>query len=262
MASISGKPFEKATTAVQQFVEGLVGKSIERRITKIETAALRLQAGMFKYIAVSAGVIGADKSPVFEDIDLPQPDFKPLSTGPARDLKADRVAKAFGNKTSRTNRSYKDRKNAMGLPGNSFFLYKGKLKNYLSGVGNPISIFGKPNVYFTEFGKQGSFRVYYTSRTTAGLVKLSGLFTSSGNASKKSFASSNRIGKISVDLFPKLGGNLTLRQSAEDLGFPRTIAYRLDNYHGGQDRQFIPQFIQWWVRVKGRDMMRKANNIK
>lgn len=261
MASISGKPFEQAETAVQGFIEGMIEKAIKRRVTKLESAAVRLQSNFLKYLAVSAGVIGADKAPTFSGIDFEQPRFKPLSTNTGANAKADRVAKIFGTKSSKAKKSYLDRKHSMGLPGNSFFYYKGKLQNYLLSTGNPIGLFGKPNVFFTEFGRGGSFRVYSSGKGQAGIVKLSGIFTASGNASKrKSFQTSNRIGKISVDLFPKLRGNLSLSQTAEDLGFPRTMAYRLDNFHGGQDRQFMPQYIQWWVRSKGRDMMRKANN--
>lgn len=261
MASISGKPFERADTAVQMMVENLVGKLIERRMKKIENAAIALQMRFFKYLAVGAGVIGSDKAPVFPDIDLPQPVFKPLKTA-GTNASANRVAKVFGTKTAKVQRSYKDRKNAMGLPGNSFFLFKGKLQNYLSSVANPVSMFGKPNVFFTEFGQAGSFRIYSTARGESGKIKLSGLYTVSGNRSKKDFKTSNRIGKMSVDLFPKLMGQLQSGTSAQDLGFPRTMAYRLDNFQGGKDRHFMPQYIQWWVRVKGREMMRRANNAK
>lgn len=261
MASISGKPFERADTAVQQMIEGLIGKLIERRMKKIEAAAILLQSRFFKYLATSAGVIGADKAPLFDGIDLAQPDFKPLKEAGGNERSA-RMAEFLGKGTGRAPRSYKDRKNAMGLPGNSFFIFKGKLQGYLASVANPISMFGKPNVFFTEFGQAGSFRIYSTAKGEAGKIKLSNLYTVSGNRSKKDFKSSNRIGKMSVDLFPKLPGELQVGTSAQDLGFPRTMAYRLDNFQGGQDRHFMPQYIQWWVRVKGREMMRKANNVK
>ena len=205
----------------------VVSRNIDEILTKVQKSMNALQSKFFSYLATSAGVIGANQSPNFPGIDLPQPDFKPLSV-----FYQDRKEKKFGGS------------------GASFFLYSGYLKGYLERT-NPVSKFGKPivtlvrpgvqnDIQFTSFKTRGGFKktIRASNDPYSLLPQLQGIF-----------------GRIFVDLFPKLK-DFDAYKTANF--FPPTIAYRLDNYKGRKDRAFMTQYMQWWLQVKGKDALRKA----
>lgn len=248
--------FASVNSTIQDILFGMVGSAIERNVKKIETAAINLQTKMFKYLANSAGLIGYDKAPTFDGITLPQPTFKDLSTANGFNATKAKIAKGFGTKAPKTWKSYAEKKKQMGYSGNAFFLYKGVLQRYLSSQANPVSMFGKPVVTFLERGNGDLTRAYNTAKGQRGNVTVKVTNNTTGNPSKKQFMNSGLAGRIVVNLFPKVK-ELTTDMNAGDY-FPRTIAYRIDNFHGQQNRYFLGQYMEWWMTVKGNEMLRKT----
>lgn len=219
-------------------VSNLVGKEIEKYMLLIEAKAVNLQNNFFRYLAVSAGVIGVSRAPTFNGISLPQPQWAPLTL--------DYVARKKGTGKS-----------------DDFFLYTGALQKYfLTSAGSAVGKFGKPVVTFSQ-GGQGGYTKEYTTLKTKSAIKSTGVLTPKGNASKASFKISNSaFGKISIDLFPRVvsfSGQFNTSRF-----FPKVVSYKLDNAqhegnkpggHSDRSRQFMGQYMQWWLRVKGREML-------
>lgn len=247
---------------LSEVLNRLVGQTVEKKMTAIQRSATQLQGQFFKYLAVSSGIIGAAHSPFLVGISLAQPQFRDL-TGEYQARKGEGAKFSLltgGKRLGGTGLAFKP------SSAQDFFVNTGALKRYFAtGAGDPTNKFGKPIVTYTQLGQNGYTRELATMKTKDA-VKITGTFTAKGNPSNAKFIPlKTRFGSISVDLFPKiatLGGNFATADF-----FPLKVAYKLDNaYRGGnrsgghsdRSRQFMNQYIQWWLRVKGAQMLKGA----
>ena len=230
------KEFKDFAEVIEEKLNVLVADSIKRTINKIRLRMIKLQQLMLPYVASNMTDIAAPRT--FPDISLPQPSWP-------KELSPDYYAKKR-REFKRSGHSFK---------GDSYFYFKGYLQKYFSAKGraNVFSNFGTPTVILTREGQRGSTGVY-----TQGNSLNIKFFDAKGGKLKGDFKGlKTKIGRIQVDLYPKVKGRLFSGMSMGDY-FPAQIAYRLDHYKGGQHREFMPQFMEWWLRVKAREALKGA----
>lgn len=240
MANIEAQ-FDKIGEAIYGAVGKLVKKDVDATLTRVQSAAINVQKKLFVYLASpSAGVINSKSAPQFSNIDLPQPNFRELTPDYAK-----RRARKQG---LNTNKRQVDR----------FYLYTGFLKRYLTSIGNPLSVFGTPTIVYRRPGLFGSTAVYSSGKN--GFDEK--IFDYKG-AKKSTFTPlATKLGVVQVDFYPKItrrDGEIKIGMKMGDYftGAPK-IAYRLDNYQGKHYREFMPQYLQWWVRVQGNAAVKGA----
>lgn len=228
------KTFDDVADTIASAVVKLVNQSVKRTLTKVDNAAVKLQRRMFSYLASSSGIIDSSGAPTLPGITLAQPKFKPLAP--------DYV---------------KTKWKKLGVSKNDhFYLKSGYLKRYLSNIGNPLTTFGNPTVSWERPGQRGSTAMYSGNKTGGFYAQY---FDPKGTPTEKFNALKTRLGAITVDLYPKVPGELHLGMRMGDyFKGAKTIAYRLDNYQGGRNREFMPQFMQWWLRTKGTQALKGA----
>lgn len=229
------KTFNDVGDTIAANVDRMVANSVRRTLTKVNNAVLKLQRGMFSYIATNSGIINSGEAPKFKGIFLSQPRFKELAPD-----------------------YYKRKKKKLGslVGDSSFYMYSGYLKRYFNGIGNPLTTFGTPTIIWNRPGQRG-----YTASTFGNSSQgyTQEYFTSKGNPTNSFKALKRSLGTITVDLYPRIEGSLHEGMvMGQYFKTAKTIAYRLDNYHGGRNREFMPQFLEWWLRVKGKQVLRKA----
>lgn len=240
MADIESQ-FDKIGEAIYNAVGKLVKSDVDATMTKVQNAAINLQKKMFAYLASSsAGVINSTAAPQFQGIDLPQPNFL--------ELKPDYAKRRSRKQGLNTNKRQPDR----------FYLFSGYLRRYLTSVGNPLTVFGTPVIVYRRPGLFGSTAVY-----TSGKNGFDEKLFDYKNAKKSSFTPlATKLGAVQVDMLP----NVTKRDGELKIDMKmgtyftgaKTIAYRLDNFQGKHYREFMPQYLQWWVRVKGKAAVKGA----
>lgn len=131
-----------------------------------------------------------------------------------------------------------------------FFNYSGKLGATLSRL-NATTFFGKPLVVYNRGSfKQKAMKQYQKPDPR----KQSG----------------NLTARITVDLFPKIAGSIndideadlfnkvkiTEKRGRKSKTTP--ISYRLKNYQGSRDRPVVVAYMNWWLNVQARKLVREA----
>lgn len=227
MAGVQG--FDKVESLIQQTINRMVDETVEEYIRRIRSRSIQIQRTFFQYLVTKAGVFGSNNSPVFPGIQQGQPNFKELSP------------------------EYLVYKKKITV--NNYYVNTGKLQRYLERI-NPINKFGTPIVYFERRGQRGSSRVYQTRKTTESVVARN--YTKTGRASK-SFEplKTGSVGKIIIDMFPLIQGSFANFEAEEAFATNQEVSYKLNNYQGRKERSFFPQYMEWWVRVRSKEILKE-----
>lgn len=235
--------FDKLVDVVQQQVENLASKRIEKILLKLQEKANALQDKFFKYLTTSAGVFGGNAAPTFAGISLSQPKWDPLSPEYSKRKTGSGLtyfkAGGAGKVKARSDR---------------FFINKGNLQRYFARI-SPQNKLGVPEVSFVQKGTRGSRAVSTAFKSGTG-VRLN-IFDKSGQKLSQFKPSRGNIGTVVIDLFPKIPGPLPpvlTFQALQDLGFPKDVAMKLTRRDGKISRPFMSQYMQWWVRTKGKEI--------
>jgi hypothetical protein len=226
------KGFETFGKSIEQSLETAAGNAIKKIVQQLRTKMKNLQSKMMVYLATSSGAIGTEAAPSFPGITFGQPTFKELTP------------------------DYLARKRTSG---NDFYRYSGKLKRDLKKTSNSgNNIFGVPTVTFIRKGQGGKTAVVNTAGSRQVEVNI---FTKTGGRSKSFVGLKSDLGTISVDLYPELrvlSMDKTSVRRITDLFENDKIGAKFSNYRGKFNRSFLPQYMQWWLRVKAQEELRRA----
>lgn len=238
------KTLDDVDNILSSIVSRMTARTIEATFMRVRNEILSSHQTMFKYLATKANVIGATpgSNPTLAG-------FKPLA-----DATVDRKARLFGR---------------LGVPYDpaSFYYHSGGLMRYFEGKASPRAIFGEPKMSWVRFADGGYYE--YTTNSRGQFRKR--LFSDTNKALKgtKLGKMSKELGAIAVDLYPKVEGKIArgmsmhkyFKSESSDSGKTGTktlVAYKLENFRGGRDREFMPQFMRWWLNNYMRKRLRKA----
>lgn len=217
------KQFKEVSKTIDEAINRLVNKSLSYTIQILQKRAVNVQSKFFSYLATSAGVLG--RSTTNSMFSMPAIDAgTPMGLGATTWPQLDPY--------------YNIRK---GKGENRFFLYTGKLKNDLRGQ-NAVSKFGLPMIqYFDEDGN----------------LKASSLKTRMGVRTRPGFNKNQPLGHISIDLFPRVTGELKVDMGPafyKKFFSSYGMGYKMDNWRS--KRPFMGQYMEWWIKVKGLQIVR------
>jgi hypothetical protein len=231
-------------------VNRLIGNSVSKTLTNINKRVLKFHTKMFSYLASQAGVINSGAAPEFMGLTgMSQPKYNQLG-----------ALKKYRNKGEKKSRKYNYLKRKQTLlktlvGGFSYYLYSGYLQKYLNNT-DPTTTFGKPQILYNRKGAKGSMRQTFTNVSKKGPKYIDEFIDSKSTEMKPSdFKPLKNLGEFQVDLYPKIT-KITKSMSFQDI-FPDKVAYRLDNYRGGKNRQFMPQYMKWWAEVKLKNLLKE-----
>jgi hypothetical protein len=225
--------FDTFGKSVEDSVERLIGNTVKKTMLQVQNKMKTLQRSMMVYLATSAATIGVESAPTFPGINFGQPVYKPLTP------------------------DYLARK-PIGVS-NDFYRYSGRLQRDLKKTrNNGNNVFGVPTVTYVRRGQGGKTAIYNTVGSRQIEVKI---FTAKGNSSTNFVGLKSDLGRISVDLYPELrvltADKSSLRRIT-DLFDNDLIGAKFSNYRGRFNRSFLPQYMQWWLRVKAKEALRRA----
>ncbi len=124
-----------------------------------------------------------------------------------------------------------------------FYDYSGKLAGWLGRSRQLKTTFGTPLVNIIDAGNIGR-------QSTVALKSQKGRrigYTNGGSRARIEDMKNLLPSAIQVDLYPKVPGRIEDGLWAGDY-LPDWIAYRLDNYQGGQDRYILPAYMLWYMK--------------
>lgn len=230
----SKRQFSAANDSIQTYIGKLIGQSVTRTIKKLEKEVIALHRQMFVYLVRDVRIINSFGPPSFPGISLPQPSW--IRKGEVNDP----------NAKGKTTEQFLNLRKGSKRP-DRFFFDTGYLQEYFLSIANPFNNFGRPKIIYVRPGKGGS-RAEYIG--TVGDDFKEYLFDNKGVKTNKFSPLKTKLGSISIDLYPKVKEKLNTGMKMGPKYFPKMIAYRLDNFQGGQHRTFMPQYMEWWLKSK------------
>lgn len=225
----------------------LINRSLDYTLTIFQNRLARVQQKFFTtMVSNNIGIIGSASG----TFNLPAEDGQSLMAPPKwPDL-------SYEYSQYRKEKRYRNR----------FFINKGELKNTLRGL-NAERIFGKPTISYIQPGVGGSAKTY-TSKAGGGF-KTSAASNSGTRITNGKFQSNGQLGTISIDFFPKLKTGFKSEykaqffkdffgqsQKSSKSGKPVFVGMKLDNKVN--HRPFIGQYMEWWMKVKGKQVISKG----
>lgn len=225
--SVSAKEYLKRfRTRIGVALDEKISRNLSQRIDRIKRIIRSRHLEMFKELATNSSIIESGSAPKSRNITLPQPKWKKLDEDYLK---------------------RKLRKLGTLVGGMSFYMFSGELRDDLFYSADPIEYFGTPEITFTQRTPTG-FKVVRTNineRTQLnvkyfrdGVKKGDGVFNKRG-----------AVATISINMYPKITSNLTDRMRF-DKYLPENILYKLQNYQGKRQRSFMPQYLEWWAKVR------------
>lgn len=226
-------------------VNKLIGNSVSKTLTNISKKVLKFHSRMFVYLASQSGVINSGSAPTFDKLSgMTQPKYNQLGS-----------LKKYRTTNSRPYDYLKRKQKLLGKlkGGFSYYLYTGFLEKYFRRA-TPLNTFGKPQIVYVGRGRAGSLRI--TESTKSGSFKDKFIDSNQVKMKATDFIPLKKAGEFGIDLYPKVK-KITKSMRMGDY-FTDKVAYRLDNYRGGKNRQFMPQYMKWWAEVKLKNLLKES----
>lgn len=214
--------FEELEDLIVSRVNRLISSSVENTFRAVQEVVMREHADFFRFLALSGKLFGSNEGPNFGGGQW-STNFKPLDP------------------------LYESRKQVK-MNKSGFFRYSGSLEKYFTNQASPFSIFGTPKIVWVRPASGGSIEYTSTSRSQFRKVALDS--TNRVTKPKGLKAMPKNFGALAIDIFPKVPNKIErgLRMTEFFTGSRKDkFGYSLDNYQGGQDREFMPQYMLWWI---------------
>lgn len=215
----------KYENRIQFIVEQRFNQKVNQTMKRIEQKLFALQQEFFTTLAMKT--IGVDGPP---KLGAYTPAWKPLDD------------------------EYMDQREFdKDVPHGKFFQYSGALGEKL-GVMNATTFFGKPLVLY----KRGKFEQ----------KPMESYSKPNPNKMKDHLTA-----VISIDLFPKVVGSIDdidvgdlfsrvkVRDKRGSKSTSTPLAYRLKNFQGRNERPVVVEFMNWWLNIKARKIVRETAGL-